>query len=93
MVNMNGLGHRYPGQLSGGQRQRVAIARAMANNPDIIMADEPTGNLDSKNATVVFDILSKLASEKNHAVVMITHEPDLAERASRRINIVDGRIL
>lgn len=91
-VNMEAYSQRYPGQLSGGQRQRVAIARALANEPDIILADEPTGNLDSKNADAVFDIFAKLVADHNQTVIMITHEQELAERASRRINIVDGKI-
>jgi len=80
-------------QLSGGQRQRVAVARALANDPRIILADEPTGNLDTKNAGIVFDILRRLASEEGRSVVAVTHDPDLAARTDRRVHLVDGRIV
>jgi len=83
---------KKPNQLSGGERQRVAIARAMANDPLIILADEPTGNLDTKNADIVFNLFEKLVKEENKTVITITHEPYLAKRAERQINIVDGRI-
>jgi lipoprotein-releasing system ATP-binding protein len=83
---------KRPGQLSGGQRQRVAIARALANDPLVILADEPTGNLDTKNTENVFDIFERLTRESGRAVVAVTHEPELAARAKRRIHIVDGRI-
>jgi len=87
-----GAGHKKPGQLSGGERQRVAIARAMANNPDILLADEPTGNLDTKNADLVFKMFERLCSEQGKTVITITHDPDLASRAHRQIHIVDGLI-
>ncbi|MFO0997556.1 MAG: ABC transporter ATP-binding protein [Alphaproteobacteria bacterium] len=83
---------KRPGQLSGGQRQRVAIARALANDPLVILADEPTGNLDTKNAENVFEIFERLTAEAGKTVIAVTHEPDLAARAPRRIHIVDGRI-
>jgi lipoprotein-releasing system ATP-binding protein len=85
-------GHKKPYQLSGGERQRVAIARAMANDPLIILADEPTGNLDTKNADIVFDLFKKMVKEDKKTVITITHEPYLAKRANRQINIVDGMI-
>lgn len=85
-------GYKKPGQLSGGERQRVAIARAMANDPLIILADEPSGNLDTKNADLVFALFEKLVNEQNKTVITITHDPSLAARAHRQINIVDGMV-
>ena len=84
---------KTPDKMSGGQRQRAAIARALANNPHLIFADEPTGNLDSKNARIVFDIFSRLAQQDRRAVVVVTHDLDLAARATRRVHLVDGRIV
>lgn len=90
-----GLGehlHKKPNQLSGGQMQRVAIARALVNNPDIVLADEPTGALDSETSIQVMELLKKVA--KDRLVVMVTHNPELAEDyATRIVNIKDGRIL
>jgi len=83
---------KHPDQLSGGQRQRTAIARALANDPSIILADEPTGNLDTKNGTIVFDIFSRLAREEGRTVVTVTHDPTLAALCDREIHIVDGRV-
>ncbi len=83
---------KRPGQLSGGQRQRVAVARALANDPDIVLADEPTGNLDTKNAALVFDSFTRLAAEDGRCVIAVTHDMDLARRADRRIHIVDGQV-
>lgn len=85
-------GHKFPGQLSGGERQRVAIARAMANDPAIILADEPSGNLDSKNAALVFDLFYKLVEENEKTVVAITHDLELAGRTERQIHMQDGRV-
>lgn len=90
-----GLGdhiRKHPSQLSGGQRQRVAIARALANNPAVILADEPTGNLDSKSSQAVHDIFKELAATHKTSVVMVTHDMDLATDTDRRIHLVDGRI-
>jgi lipoprotein-releasing system ATP-binding protein len=84
---------KLPEQLSGGMRQRVAIARALANDPALILADEPTGNLDTRNAAGVFDTFAKLVAEQGRTVIVVTHDPDLAARASRRIHLVDGRIV
>jgi putative ABC transport system ATP-binding protein len=89
------MGHRtkhYPSQLSGGQQQRVAVARAIAGNPSIILADEPTGNLDSKNAELVMALLDKLHAE-GATICMVTHDPRGAKRADRVIEIFDGRIV
>ncbi len=90
-----GLSHRInheSSQLSGGEKQRVAIARALVNNPQIIFADEPTGNLDSKSGKMVMEIIQKLNEEKGHTVILITHETYTAEHARRIINVLDGKI-
>ncbi len=90
-----GLGHRLdhvPSELSGGERQRVAIARALVNDPEIIFADEPTGNLDSKSGKTVMSIIQKLNEEQGKTIVLITHEHATAEHAERIIKIIDGNI-
>ena len=83
---------KRPSQMSGGQRQRVAIARAMANDPLVILADEPTGNLDSTSSATVRDILSDLARNAGKSIIAVTHEVDFASAADRRVMLVDGRI-
>ncbi|THK34383.1 ABC transporter ATP-binding protein [Ensifer sp. MPMI2T] len=84
--------HKRPDQLSGGQRQRVAVARALANDPPLILADEPTGSLDSKSSEQVFAILEALVNERGKTVVAVTHDLDMAARMHRQIHLVDGRI-
>jgi lipoprotein-releasing system ATP-binding protein len=86
------LGHR-PGELSGGEQQRVAIARALVTDPEVLLADEPTGNLDKTNSEAVFALLMKAAHEGGRAVVMVTHNPDLAGKADRVVRMEDGAIL
>lgn len=80
-------------KLSGGQQQRVAIARALINRPKIIMGDEPTGNLDSKNSEIVFDIFRRLTSEFNQTIIAVTHDNDFAKASDRTIELADGKII
>ncbi len=90
-----GLGHRlhhHPPKLSVGERQRVAIARALSNSPELLLADEPTGNLDTKNALEVLELLSHLHRDRGMTIVMVTHGADIAERAQRTVRMLDGRI-
>jgi putative ABC transport system ATP-binding protein len=90
-----GMAHRrghYPSQLSGGQQQRVAVARAIAGTPAVLLADEPTGNLDSKNGEAVMDLLSEL-HRGGSTICMVTHDPRYAERADRSVHLFDGRLL
>jgi putative ABC transport system ATP-binding protein len=82
----------FPSQLSGGQQQRVAIARALVNTPAILLADEPTGNLDSRTSVEIMDILQKLNHEHGLTVVLVTHEPDIAQYAKRALEFRDGRM-
>jgi putative ABC transport system ATP-binding protein len=83
----------FPEQLSGGEKQRVAICRALINGPRIIFADEPTGNLDSKNSAAIIDLLTELHRERGTTLVLATHSSDIADRAERIIRLADGRLL
>ncbi len=85
--------HKRPDQLSGGQRQRVAVARALANDPPVLLADEPTGSLDSKSSEQVFQILADIAARGDRTVIAVTHDLDMAERMDRRVRLIDGRIV
>ena len=85
--------HHFSNQLSGGQMQRVAIARALVNNPSLILADEPTGNLDTKTGEVVLETFQKLNKERGRTIVLITHERYVAEHADRILHILDGEII
>jgi lipoprotein-releasing system ATP-binding protein len=92
-VGLGAKTHRLGTQLSGGEQQRVAIARALANQPAIILADEPTGNLDVKNSGLVFDLLTRLAKENGQAVVLVTHNPDIANRCDEIKPMRDGEFV
>ena len=91
-VNISDRAKHYPAQLSGGQQQRVAIARALVARPKVLLADEPTGNLDSKNAQLVMDLLDSL-HEQGSTLVMVTHDPRFAERATRQVLLFDGKLV
>jgi putative ABC transport system ATP-binding protein len=92
-VDLTNRGHHYPAELSGGEQQRVAIARAFANSPKILLADEPTGNLDSKNGRHIFDLMTALHRQNHATLVLVTHDPMLADNADRQIVLKDGHVL
>jgi len=95
-LKLVGLDHRldhFPSKLSGGERQRVAIARSLANGPSLLLADEPTGNLDSENAQSVLNLLIRLQQEQGRTMVLVTHDATIAERAGRILRMIDGRIV
>ena len=91
-VNIPERQKHFPGQLSGGQQQRVAIARALVGRPKVLLADEPTGNLDSRNAQIVMDLLAAL-HQRGTTIVMVTHDPRSAEQADRQVSLFDGKIV
>ncbi len=92
-VDLTDRGHHYPAELSGGEQQRVAIARAFANHPKILLADEPTGNLDSKNGSHIFELMTQLHTERAVTLVLVTHDHALAAEAQRRIVLRDGHVV
>ena len=92
-VGLSGRGHHYPSQLSGGEQQRVAIARALANEPRVLLADEPTGNLDTNNGQHIVDILLDVNTRRGTTLVLVTHDLDLAARAHARIALRDGHVV
>ncbi len=92
-VGLSGRGHHYPSQLSGGEQQRVAIARALANDPDVILADEPTGNLDSRTGEQVIELLVDVNRKRGRTLVLVTHDLELAARADRTIRLRDGHVV
>jgi putative ABC transport system ATP-binding protein len=92
-VDLTNRGHHYPTELSGGEQQRVAIARAFANEPTILLADEPTGNLDSKNGQHIFELMTDLHKQNNVTLVLVTHDHELAKMAQRQIVLRDGKII
>jgi putative ABC transport system ATP-binding protein len=91
-VGLEGRENNHPNQLSGGQQQRVAVARALVNRPALILADEPTGNLDSRTSIEVMEIFQRLNRERGITLILVTHEPDIAEYAERVVVFKDGRI-
>ncbi len=91
-VGLTGWEHRTPGELSGGQQQRVAIARAIVSTPQVLLADEPTGNLDSARSAEIMELLTRFNREQGLTIVMVTHESEMAAYAGRRIHFLDGRI-
>jgi len=92
-VGLQARGHHYPSQLSGGEQQRVAIARALSNDPDIVLADEPTGNLDSTTGRQVIELLVTVSRRRGRTLLLVTHDPALAEVADEQIRLRDGRVV
>jgi putative ABC transport system ATP-binding protein len=91
-VGLTGKERAFPHQLSGGEEQRVAVARALANRPGLLLADEPTGELDTTNATAILDLLERVRADREATLVVVTHNPDVARRARRHLTMSDGRI-
>jgi putative ABC transport system ATP-binding protein len=92
-VGLTGRAHHYPSQLSGGEQQRVALARALANNPPIVLADEPTGNLDSNNGRHIMELLKSIHQARGTTLVLVTHDAELASQADTRLVLRDGRVV
>ena len=92
-VGLQGKEHQRPTELSGGERQRVALARALANDPPILLADEPTGNLDSRSSERILDLLSEIRAERSLTIVLVTHDLNVASRADRIVSMLDGRVV
>ena len=92
-VGLTGRAHHYPSQLSGGEQQRVALARALANNPPIVLADEPTGNLDSHNGRHIMELLKNIHHTRGTTLVLVTHDAELASQADSRLVLRDGRVV
>ena len=92
-VGLTNRGHHYPNELSGGEQQRVAIARAFSNEPKILLADEPTGNLDSKNGSHIFELMTDLHRRHDVTLILVTHDQGLAQTAQRQIVLKDGRVV
>jgi len=92
-VGLTGRAHHYPSQLSGGEQQRVALARALANNPTIVLADEPTGNLDTSNGRHIMELLRKIHDGRGTTIVLVTHDAELAAMADARLVLRDGRVV
>jgi putative ABC transport system ATP-binding protein len=93
MVGLSGRYDHHPNKLSGGEQQRVAIARSLINDPSIILADEPTGNLDSKNTDEVMNLFTRLNKESGISIIIVTHEPDVAQYTDRKVVFKDGKII
>ena len=92
LIEIKDLYHKYPGQISGGQKQRVAIARALVHNPKVVLADEPTGALDSKTGTLILDVLEKV-NQMGTTVVLVTHDEKVAQRTNRILYIEDSQLM
>ena len=92
-VGLTGRAHHYPSQLSGGEQQRVALARALANDPPLVLADEPTGNLDTANGRHIMELLRTIHHTRQTTVVLVTHDAELASMAEARIVLRDGRVM
>ena len=93
MLGLEDRQHHHPNQLSGGQQQRVAIARALVNNPPLLLADEPTGNLDTKTSIEIMELFVRLNEEKHITIVLVTHEPDISAYSRRKIRFLDGQVV